>query len=139
MQYLQAPIIDSVWSDRKSRRRNMDDKRSSQGITQADNNMGLNEGGKMIINICGLPHKIIEVEETFGDGHCGEINYKKLEIRINKDLAPEMKTQTLYHEIIHGILTYGGYDDLSVDEKLVQNLAMNINQIFRLKQEGVNF
>ena len=45
----------------------------------------------MIINICGIPHKVIECEDNFNvDTHFGQIDYKACEIRINKDMSPEV-------------------------------------------------
>jgi len=76
--------------------------------------------------ICGLPYNVIECQECFGDGHCGEIDYRKQIIRINKDMADGYKKQTLIHEMLHGILTCIGRDELSNDEQFVQALANGI-------------
>ena len=58
----------------------------------------------MIVNICGLPHKVIEKEDNFDiDCHFGQIDYKKCEIKINKDMTEEVKKETICHEIVHGI------------------------------------
>ena len=57
-----------------------------------------------MVNICGLPHKVIEKEDSFDiDCHFGQINYKKCEIKINKDMTEEAKKETICHEIVHGI------------------------------------
>ena len=87
-------------------------------------------------NICGIPYKIIECEENFSDGHCGLIDYRKQLIKINKDMAKEYKEQTLMHEMIHGIFTCIGRNDLAEDEVLVQSLANGIyTSSFKLKLE----
>ena len=89
-----------------------------------------------VVKICGIPHKIIECDDAFNiDTHCGQINYGKAEIKINKDLSDEMKQETLCHEIVHGMLVVIGRNDLSNDETLVQCLGNAINQTFTLKME----
>lgn len=90
-----------------------------------------------IVRICGLPHKIIECEDSFNvDCHMGMINYKDLEIRINKDMAAEEKKETLCHEIVHGMLVHLGYQDNANDEQFVQALGNAIYQSFDLRLEG---
>lgn len=89
------------------------------------------------INICGIPHKIIELRDNFDSDsvHCGQIDYKHCTISINEDMAEEEKQETLCHEIVHGILVHMGYDELSQDERLVQALANGINQTFEIKEQ----
>ncbi|MEE3493544.1 MAG: hypothetical protein VZR06_00190 [Butyrivibrio sp.] len=46
----------------------------------------------MRVNICGIQHEIIEMDDNFDiDCHFGQIDYKKNEIRINKALTNEGK------------------------------------------------
>lgn len=48
----------------------------------------------MIVNICGIPHRIVECEDKFNtDCHFGQIDYKACEIRINKDMTDANKTE----------------------------------------------
>ena len=83
------------------------------------------------INVCGIPHKIIDTEDGFDLGqNLGVINYIKCEIRINKDLKNEAYNETLCHEVLHGILTHLGYDELSNDERFVTSVSNAINQCF---------
>lgn len=87
----------------------------------------------MIVNICGIAHKVIEVEDCFdSDMHLGQIDYKKAEIRINKGASPAIKEETLCHEIMHGILVHIGREDLSEDETFVTVLANAIYQGFEV-------
>lgn len=88
------------------------------------------------ITICGIPHKIIEADDMFNaDGyHLGQIDYKSATIKICKDLTDEMKALTLTHEIVHGMLTLIGEDEISQDEKFVQTLASAIMGTFDLKE-----
>lgn len=88
----------------------------------------------MKVNICGVPHTVIECEDKFDvDAHFGQIDYKACEIRVNKDLSNESKKETICHEMIHGILVHLGYHDLARDEQLVQALGNAIYQGFDVK------
>lgn len=91
----------------------------------------------MKVNICGIPHKVIECEDKFDvDAHFGQIDYKTCEIRINKDMTEESKKETLCHEMVHGMLTHLGYTNYSNDEVFVQSLANAIYQGFEIKVES---
>ena len=88
-----------------------------------------------IVNICGIPHEIIETEQTIGtDTTLGQINYGEAKIYINKGIAPQLKKEALCHEIIHGILIHIGRGELSEDECFVQSLGNAINQTFDVKE-----
>lgn len=87
-------------------------------------------------NICGIPHTIIEKEVIEGNGSgtiLGQITYCDCIIEMRKNLTPEMYRQTLIHEIVHGMLTMIGRNELSEDETFVQSLALAISQTFDLK------
>jgi len=46
----------------------------------------------MIVNICGIPHRVIEKEDSFdADIHFGIIDYPKAEITINAALPDVLK------------------------------------------------
>lgn len=91
----------------------------------------------MIVNICGVPHKVIECEDSFdADTHFGMIDYKQCKILINKDMSEESKKETLCHEMVHGMLVHLGYNDYSNDEQLVQALGNAIYQGFEIKAES---
>ena len=88
----------------------------------------------MKVNICGLQHDVIEVEDSFDvDCHMGIISYKDLEIRINKNMKLDAKEETLCHEMVHGILVHLGYNELSNDEQFVQAFGNAIYQGFDVK------
>lgn len=90
----------------------------------------------MKVNICGIPHEVVEVEDKFNmDCHLGQIEYKDLLIKINKDMPTEAKKETLCHEMIHGILVHLGYTNLSDDEQFVQALGNAIYQGFEIKEQ----
>lgn len=86
------------------------------------------------VNICGIPHQIIEKDFIEGNGCVlGEIEYRSCTISLRKDQTPEMYRQTLIHEIVHGMLVLIGRNELSEDETFVQTLALAISQTFELK------
>jgi Zn-dependent peptidase ImmA (M78 family) len=87
----------------------------------------------MTVNICGVPHKVVECEDKFDvDAHFGQIDYKSAEIRINKNMTDENKKETLCHEMVHGILVHLGYNSYN-DEQFVQALGNAIYQSFEIK------
>lgn len=89
----------------------------------------------MKVNICGLPHEVVEIEDGFDmECHMGMIQYKDLIIKINKDMPDIAKEETLCHEIIHGILIHLGYQDMSNDEQFVQALGNAIFQSFEVRK-----
>ena len=89
----------------------------------------------MKVNICGLLHEVIEVSDNFtaDSTHLGEITYKDLEIKINKDMPNEARDETICHEMLHGMLVHLGYAELSQDEQFVQALGNAIYQGFSIK------
>lgn len=91
----------------------------------------------MRVNICGIPHKVIECEDNFNvDAHYGQIDYQACEIRINKDMPRESKFETICHEMVHGIFIHLGYNNFAQDEQLVQALGNAIYQGFSIKTES---
>lgn len=96
---------------------------------------------RMKVNICGMPHKVIECPDLFdADGtHYGQIDYGKCEIRINDEISEDNFEETLCHEMLHGILVHIGRSDLSADEAFVQALANAIFQGFEVKEYHLEF
>ena len=86
----------------------------------------------MTIKICGIPYSVIECDDNFNTDakHFGQVDFLKAEIRINKNMAEAVKTETLVHEIVHAVLVHIGRSDLSEDEIFVQSFANAINQTF---------
>lgn len=88
------------------------------------------------VDICGIPYKIVEKDIIDEDASClGMITYRDCTIEIRKGIPPELYTQSLIHEIVHGMLVQIGRNDLSNDETFVQSLAMAINLTFKLRDE----
>lgn len=91
---------------------------------------------KRLINICGIPHEIVNVKDEFElNNQLGVIDITKCIIRINSELKEGVYNETVCHEVLHGILTHLGYDDLSGDEHFVSVIANAINQSFSPKIE----
>lgn len=89
----------------------------------------------MKVNICGLLHEVIEFNDHFDvDCHFGMIDYKNLEIRINRDMKKEAKKETICHEMVHGILVHMGKNELAADEEFVQALGNAIYQGFGIRE-----
>lgn len=91
------------------------------------------------VNICGIPHTVVKRRDNFGinEYHFGEIDYKSCEIKIADDLTAELERETLFHEMLHGILFHIGKDELSQDESLISALANAMLQSFEIKQYEV--
>ena len=85
----------------------------------------------MKVNICGIPHTIVYVNDEFNTNtHFGQIDYGKAVIKISKDVSKEQQDEALCHEILHGILVHIGKEGLSQDESFVQSLSNAIYQSF---------
>ena len=48
----------------------------------------------MIVNICGIPHDVVECDDNFDvDCHMGMIDHKNAVIKINKDLKDDIEDE----------------------------------------------
>lgn len=74
-------------------------------------------------------YQIVEVEcvNKF-EPRKGEINFFERQIRIDRNLAPQDKKETLLHEIIHGIEEFMG---MELEEDQVRTLGAGLAMIFR--------
>ena len=87
----------------------------------------------MVVKIGGIDYEVIEEHNLFAyDGTTrlnGHIVYDKCQIRIDDTLDPQAKNQTMWHEILHGILTHAGIDEQS--ETHIDIIAYGIIQVLR--------
>lgn len=91
----------------------------------------------MKVNICGVPYKVKykKVIKEGQEGICeGLIAYRKQKIYLRKNMPKEITEETLTHEILHGILTHMGKNELTNDEEFVQGLANAIYQSFKVRE-----
>ena len=88
------------------------------------------------VNICGIPHSVILCEDSFDtDLHLGQINYASATIKINKGASEAIQMQSLFHEMLHGMLIQIGRNEESADECFVQSLSNAMYQSFQIKAE----
>lgn len=87
----------------------------------------------MEIDILGIHYKILEVEQVDMTNYLvdGEIDYYKQVIKIKKDMPAERKTETLWHEIIHGICEHLQIEEVQKNEHLVQCLGNAMYQVLK--------
>lgn len=86
----------------------------------------------MNIDIGPITYKIVVVPDLRGDNDkklFGEVVHGLCEIRLEGNNAPQQGRQTLWHEIVHVILTQLGRQDEGSDEPLVDGLAYAFMQV----------
>lgn len=94
----------------------------------------------MTIDILGIDHNVNEIELIDDNVNClGMIDYKKQEISLRKDLMKNLRSVTLIHEILHGILEYTGNSELNKDEDLINRLSTAIYQVFKGKNGLITY
>lgn len=79
-----------------------------------------------------MVHDLRDEEDTKLDGRFAQSNCL---ISLNTNLAPQARYQTLWHEIVHGIIAHAGMRDQH-DEVLIEALAHGIMQVL-LDNPGV--
>ena len=83
------------------------------------------------IDLLGIRFRVEYVEcVSKEDNRLGEINYLTNTIRIDRTLPVDASNQVLMHEILHGLFTLLGYDELSEDESKVQGIATALHLLF---------
>ena len=82
---------------------------------------------------------IITNDDTLGDsGFAGQIRYFRSTIAINGDLKPQFALLTLWHEIVHGIMTNAGIPHDEQTEPLVNAIAYGVLQVLVDNPDLVN-
>lgn len=79
------------------------------------------------IKIGGLVYTV-EVTENMCSDHAAEIDYNRQILKVRPDYHPQKTWQSLWHEIIHGILSNLGYFDHN--EKQVDEMACSLWSLF---------
>lgn len=87
----------------------------------------------MKIKIGGLDYDVIEEPNLCAEDGTrrlnGHIVYDRCQIKIDNGLNPQAKNITMWHEIIHGILTHAGVKDH--DETHIEVLSYGLDQVLR--------
>jgi len=87
----------------------------------------------MQIKIGGMVYQVVEVQGlTNGDKDTklnGHIKYNDCEICVEAGLSPQAKLQTIWHEIVHGILTQSGAP--KQNELMIDALAYGIVDVLK--------
>ena len=73
--------------------------------------------------------KFVDAAETYGHW-----NSTKCEIFIAEGLTEQQEEQTFYHEFMHAALDSLGYNELSSNEQLVDQMASLIQQMMKSKK-----
>lgn len=89
------------------------------------------------VTICGITYLVRLCEDSFDADamHFGQIDYGAAVISINEEISYDLKKQTLFHEMLHGMLVLIGRPEEAHDEQLVQALSNAMYQSFELKEE----
>lgn len=61
----------------------------------------------------------------------GQVNYGECEIRVEAQNDPQQRRQTLWHEVVHVLLTQAGLVKDAKREGLVDPLAYGLMQVVR--------
>ena len=78
-------------------------------------------------------------DDTLGDsGFAGQIRYFRSAIAISGDLKPQFALLTLWHEIVHGIMTNAGIPHDEQKESLVDAIAYGVLQVIVDNPDLVN-
>ena len=83
-----------------------------------------------------MTYEIEEKEDAFTSDtlHFGEVDFAQNKIIISKSLNAEQKDATIFHEILHAILTTLGYQNESTNEQFVCSVSNAMYQTFTLKR-----
>jgi ssRNA-specific RNase YbeY (16S rRNA maturation enzyme) len=86
----------------------------------------------MQIKIGPISYDVVEVSELASDAGMlhGDINFSKCRIRLDADDNAQRQHQTLWHEVLHGILHGAGIRD-GHSEQQIEALAHGIIQVLQ--------
>lgn len=89
------------------------------------------------IKIGGFSYKVIVTDNiSLGNQYTGEIDYRSGTIKIRPSESTEYMERTLFHEMLHGIYDFLGYD--SHDEKQINELASVLHMVLKDNNEMFN-
>lgn len=83
------------------------------------------------VKIGGLIYKVAQVEDLsrleMVEDLAGMIYYREVEMKIDKDLPPQIANHTLIHEMTHGILQEAGYTEH--EEEMADRIGKVLYQV----------
>lgn len=81
------------------------------------------------VKIGPVIYEVKQEARTAADSCYGQIIYAESLITLMPGMSAQRQEMTLWHEILHGILTQGGYREQ--DEQVVDVLAHGLMQVFQ--------
>ena len=90
----------------------------------------------MQININGINYSVIQESNKFDPSAMGRCNEKQAEIYIAKDMKPDVKSNTLLHELFHVFFRASALGEKSTEEEIVEALS---NQLFSCMMHNKDF
>lgn len=81
------------------------------------------------VKIGAIRYQVAQEPTLTDTGYFGQIRHARCQIAIAGELHPSAAAQTLWHEIIHGILTQAGITEQP--ENLVDSMAYGVLQVIR--------
>jgi hypothetical protein len=85
------------------------------------------------VKIGAVHYQVIRDTALHDTGYNGQIRYNRCQIVVAGEMHPTAAIQTLWHEIIHGILTQAGIT--KQQESIVDAMAWGILQVIRENPE----
>jgi len=76
-------------------------------------------------------YKVRQLKKVDPEDSWGEHDFTTNTIKIKKDLEDSQKERTFLHEVLHCILEQLAYDELSKDEKFVDQMATALHQVLK--------
>jgi hypothetical protein len=81
------------------------------------------------IKIGGIRYTVLADNRLIDSLRSGEMRHMRAEIAVLPDATPELLPQTLWHEVLHGVLLHAGIKDH--DETQIDVIAYGIVQVLR--------
>jgi hypothetical protein len=81
------------------------------------------------IKIGGIRYAVVADNRLIDSLRSGEMRHMRAEIAVLPDATPDLLPQTLWHEVLHGVLLHAGIKDH--DETQIDVIAYGIVQVLR--------
>jgi ssRNA-specific RNase YbeY (16S rRNA maturation enzyme) len=87
--------------------------------------------------IFGHTHKVKKLKKVNKGKDYGEWDFNKKTIKlesISSKFSKDQQEEYYLHEVVHGLLESLGYDELSKDEKFVEQFSRGLHQILKTSE-----